>query len=316
MRLVFMGTPTFAVPVIEALASNGHKILGIFTQPDKARSRGLKSLPTATKEFGVRAGIPVFESASVKGESALASLRALAPDAIVVAAYGNFIPREFFSLPPLGAINIHPSLLPRHRGPSPVSTAILEDDESTGVTVYQIDDGIDSGPIIAQLKEKIFKDDTAEVLTKRLFSLGSDLVLEALSQMDRGQVASVKQDDKVATKTTLVSKESGKIGWELSADRIGRMIRAYQPWPGAYSFWNGKMVKFLEAYPILGGSKSAGRVISVEGQRSSVGITTGQGILGIVRLQLEGGKILSSSQFMSGHKDFLGATLEAQGPPG
>lgn len=304
-----MGTPTFAVPVIEALLSSGHDILGIFTQPDKARSRGLKSLPTATKEFGESAGIPVFERASVKGEPALANLRALTPDVIVVAAYGNFIPREFFSLPPLGAINIHPSLLPRHRGPSPVSTAILEDDESTGVTIYQIDDGIDSGPIIAQLKEKILKDDTTEVLTKRLFSLGTNLVLEALSQMDKGQVASIKQDDKVATKTKLVSKESGIINWDLPADRIERMIRAYQPWPGAYSFWNGKMVKFWEAYSLSEESKSVGRVISVGDQRTSIGITTGQGALGVGRLQLEGGKILSSSQFMSGHKDFLGATL-------
>ena len=306
MRIVFMGTPAFAVPVAERLMSAGHSVVGVYTQPDRPAGRGRRTAPSPVKEFALREGLPVLQPVGLGSEGALAELAALRPDAAVVAAYGRLVPAPALCVPRLGFLNVHPSLLPRHRGASPVAAAILAGDEVTGVTVMLLDEGLDTGPVLAQEGTAIDPAENAQDLTARLFEMGAALMVGALSGYDEGAIAPRPQDESAATMSARLTREDGRIRWGQPAELIARMVRAYHPWPGAFTSWNGRALKVMEASARPGGS---GRPGTVEAQDGAVAIATGDGALVATRLQLEGRRAVSASEFLAGYPDLAGSVL-------
>ena len=309
LRLVFMGTPSFAVPALEALADAGHDIVGVFTQPDRRSGRGRKFTPPPVKESAERKGLPVFQPASLREDAeARQYVTDLAPDAIVVAAYGLFLPAETLAVPRLGCLNIHPSLLPRHRGPSPVATTILDGNDTTGVTIMLLDEGMDTGPVLAQQKATIGSDETCEDLTVRLFDIGAGLLTETLDDWNKGLVTPIPQDDYHATITSRLQRSDGEIDWKLPAADIARRVRAFTPWPGTFTKWQGKTLKILRAEPkedIFG--SPIGTVL--DSDDDIISVATGKGVLRLHEVQLEGRRPSDAADFARGYPDFLGATL-------
>ena len=230
-----MGTPGFAVPVLERLLGAGHEVVGVYTRPDKPAGRGKKTQATPVKAFAESQGLRVLQPGSLKGTVAQAQFAGLKADAAVVAAYGKILPNAVLDAPRLGCLNIHPSLLPRHRGASPVAEAILSGDETTGVTVMLLDEGLDTGPLLAQRRTPIEPDEGTPALTRRLFDMGAELLIEALTDLDAGGLEPQPQDGSGATLSKRLSREDGRIDWDASADHIARMVRAYHPWPGTFT---------------------------------------------------------------------------------
>ena len=308
MRLVFMGTPSFAVPVLESLLQSPHHVVGVYTQPDRSAGRGKRLLATPVKEAALRYGVPLFQSASLRSQEAQEGLAALSPEAIVVAAYGRYLPPEVLNLPAKGCLNLHPSLLPKYRGASPVASAILEGDEGTGISIILLDEGMDTGPILAQEETPIGADEDTEVLTARLFKMGTTLLLETLPLWGLGEISPRPQDHSQATLSRRLTKDDGKIDWNLSAGTLWRQIRAYYPWPGSYTFWGGRSLKILRT--TLGDenhSAQPGTVVSLA--RRGIGVTTGHGLLALMRLQLEGRRATDIHEFIQGYPDLLGERL-------
>ena len=304
-----MGTPGFAVPILTALLEAGHEVAGVYTQPDRPAGRRGRPAPSPVKEAAEERGLPIFQPPSLKREAAQDELAGLEPDVIVVAAYGLFLPKATLDLPPLGCLNVHPSLLPRYRGPSPVAAAILSGDADTGVTVIRLDEGMDTGPIIAQRETAIGADEDGASLTARLFGMGAELMMDTLPEWAAGRIAAVPQDDTAATTTNLLKREDGEIDWSQDAARIARQVRAYQPWPGAFTRWRGKLLKVVEAAGAANDASDAppGQVISLPD--GGLGIATGRGALGVRRLQLEGSRASDAAEFLRGHADIVGAVL-------
>ncbi|MFN3975053.1 MAG: methionyl-tRNA formyltransferase [Dehalococcoidia bacterium] len=311
MRLVFMGTPAFAIPVLEALLTAGHQVVGVFTQPDKPAGRGRQPEPPPIKVWAQGKGLPVFQPPTLRRAEAQETLRRLAPDAVIVAAYGKILPPEVLNIPPLGCLNLHPSLLPRYRGPSPVPAAILNGDAVTGVTVMLMDAGLDTGPLLAQREEPIRDEDTAHTLTERLFLLGASLMVETLERWARGGISPLPQDPVQATTTPLLTKEDGWLDFAHSAERLWRAVRAYDPWPGAFTRWKGRMLKVLAARPWPEDTvHPPGTVVALpRGAPAPVGVQCGRGILALLRLHLEGRRPVGCSEFLAGYRDFVGSRL-------
>ena len=301
-----MGTPDFAVPVLSRLVEAGHDIAAVYSQPDRPSGRGRKLVPTPTKLFAEERGIGVRQPKSLRSEDECAALAALGPDVVVVAAYGIFLPPEALAVPALGCLNIHPSLLPRYRGPSPVVSSILNGDEETGVTIMKLDEGMDSGPVVAQERVSIGEEETGPELTRRLFDLGADLFVDTLPRWASGDIQATPQDESRATFTSLVKKENGEIDWTDDAERIARMVRAYEPWPGTFTHWDGKQLKILEATS-MSGDAPPGQVVGLDG--GGIGIGTGDGQLAVNRLQIEGRRPSDAQDFVLGYPDFVGAEL-------
>ena len=230
---------------------------------------------------------------------------------IVIAAYGLILPRGVVESPPLGCVNIHPSLLPRHRGPSPVAFTILEGDETAGVSLMLLDRGTDSGPVLAQEERPALPEDTTGTLTDELFQRGAELLARVLPAYGRGELTPVPQDDSRATYARKLTKEDGAIRWELSAVELWRQSRAFTPWPGSYTRWRGGLIKVVEAIPLSGqGDASPGAVLRLPpGAPAPVGVTTGGGVLGLVRVQPEGRRVMDAAEFVQGHADFVGSIL-------
>ena len=310
LRVVFMGTPAFAVPALRALVVRGHVVAGVYTQPDRRAGRGQKLTASPVKIFAEEHGLPVFQPRSLRQDVAAArsELADLAPDVVIVAAYGLFLPDEVLRLPRLGCLNIHPSLLPRHRGPSPVATAILDGDETSGVTIMLLDEGMDTGPILAQRETRISADETAEELTERLFELGSELLVDTLDQWGREQILPTPQNNDDASVTRRLQREDGRIDWSQSADSIARRVRAFTPWPGTFTVWRGKTVKILRGSPVDGAlSGTPGTVVRLDD--STIAVLTGSGAVEVQSLQIEGRRAMSATDFVRGYGDFVGSTL-------
>ena len=305
-----MGTPAFAVPALRALVVRGHVVAGVYTQPDRRAGRGQKLTASPVKIFAEEHGLPVFQPRSLRQDVAAArsELADLAPDVVIVAAYGLFLPDEVLRLPRLGCLNIHPSLLPRHRGPSPVATAILDGDETSGVTIMLLDEGMDTGPILAQRETRISADETAEELTERLFELGSELLVDTLDQWGREQILPTPQNNDDASVTRRLQREDGRIDWSQSADSIARRVRAFTPWPGTFTVWRGKTVKILRGSPVDGAlSGTPGTVVRLDD--STIAVLTGSGAVEVQSLQMEGRRAMSVADFVRGYGDFVGSTL-------
>ena len=308
-----MGTPVFAVSVLSALLDHGHEVIGVYTQPDRETGRGKRLAAPPAKGFAVERGLAVFQPASLRRDAgARHQLAALSPDVIVVAAYGLFLPGDTLAMPRLRCLNVHPSLLPKYRGASPVVAAILSGDAVTGVTIMQVDEEMDSGPILAQRETLVGPAESAGDLTARLFEMGSSLLVDVLPRWDRGEIQAQPQDQSQATVTGRLAKGEGEIDWSLPAADIARRVRAHNPWPGSYTYWRGRLFKVIEAsaqQPAPGQPSSPGLVVS---RPDGIGVVTGEGVLALRRVQLEGRPAVSASDFVLGYPEFAGATLGRQ----
>ena len=312
LKVVFMGTPAVAVPVLSAVLDAGHDVVGVYTQPDRPAGRGKRVAPPEVKRFALERGLHVFQPASLRRDAkARQELTSPSLDVIVVAAYGLFIPSDALGLPRLGCLNVHPSLLPRYRGPSPVASAILNGDAATGVTVMKVEERMDSGPIVAQRDTPIGPHETTGELTARLFRMGAELLLEVLPGWERGEIRARLQDDSEATATRRFVKEDGEIDWTRPAGYIARQVRAYHPWPGSLTRWRGRVLRIVEALATESEqepSVSPGRVIPLP---DGVGIVTGEGLLVLRQVQLEGRRAVGGRDFVQGHPDFVGSEVGA-----
>ena len=310
LRVVFMGTPAFAVPALDALFNGGYDVVGVCTQPDRQSGRGRRLTAPPVKQAAIDRRLSVFQPASLRqDDEARQQIAALEPDLIVVVAYGLFLPADTLAAPLLGALNLHPSLLPRHRGPSPVATAISQGDTITGVTLMQLDEGMDSGPIISQRSTDIRSNETTEDLTARLFEMGADLLVETIPAWRSGKINSTPQNETEATVTRLLKREDGAIDWTCSAAYIALQLRAFYPWPGSFTHWNGRQLKLHWAKFIdVDAGQATGEVIEVP---QGIAVTTGDGALLLRRVQIEGRQAVDIADFVRGHRNFVGSRLGA-----
>lgn len=313
MRIVFMGTPHFAVPALEGLLDGGYQVAAVYTGPDKPGGRGQQLSISAVKEVALARKLSIYQPASLRTPAEIETIGTLVPDLIVVAAYGLILPRTVLQLPRYGCLNIHPSLLPRHRGPSPVSAAILAGDRRTGVTIMLMDEGTDTGPIVAQQEEMILPDDDSGSLTARLAKSGAGLLLKVIPRWVGGEIKPASQDDSRATFSRTLRKEDGDIDWTRPAEEIERRVRAFHPWPGCFTFWKGKRLKIVKATTGEAAMEGVpGQVVPLS-RRGQVapGVITGKGILVLERLQLEGKREMAGEEFIPGQRDFPGGILVA-----
>ena len=320
IRLVFMGSPEFAVPSLRRLVGAGYDIAAVYTQPDRMAGRGRRLRPSPVKQAAEQLDLPVIQPPSLRSQGAIEELAALQPEAIVVVAFGQILRPAVLQIPPHGTLNVHASLLPRYRGAAPVASAILDGQETTGVTIMLLDECLDTGPMLAQRAELIRPEDTTATLTERLADLGADLLLVTLSAWLAGEIQPQAQNDATATLTHRIRKEDGAIDWQLPAVEIWRHIRAYTPWPGATTTLNGVPLQILQAWPAPaepGGPPGtvrtlAGRVdIPSALPRPAFAVQTGDGALLPLVLQKAGRKALSAREFLNGERGLLGSRLGA-----
>jgi len=306
-----MGTPNFSVPVLESLLRSTHHVVAVYTRPDRPAGRGRQPMPSPVKSAALQAGIPVAEPQSLREEMSATELRALNPDLVVVAAFAYLLPPQVLDVPRYGCVNVHPSLLPRHRGPSPVATALLRGDTETGVSVMLMDRGLDTGPILAQERIAIADEDTTGSLTMHLADLGASLLLGTIDGWLDGSVSAQPQNERDATSSARITAREGRLDWSLPAEVLWRQVRAYHPWPGSYALWNGQRLKVHSALPLaLQPPHAPGTVVDVSGP-CSVGVVTADGVLGLRRIQLEGKREATAEEFVRGHRDFVGSFLES-----
>lgn len=303
-----MGSPKFALPVLKSLIGSQHDLVGIYTQPDKPSGRGKKMHSPAVKLFAKDIGFDVHQPSSLKDLKISHEISRLKPDLIIVAAYGKLIPKKLLSIPKFGFWNLHPSLLPEYRGPSPVISAILDGKTSTGVTLMQINEGLDTGPIIDQEQFKFNITDSAEEVTEKLFTIGAEMLIKNLPDLISGNVMPQPQTENLATITKLVKKSDGLINWNDTAEYIIRMERAYRNWPGIYTKWKNKTIKILEARTNKSDQiyESPGKVEKFE---DNLIVQTAKGGVIISKLKLEGKKEVASLDFISGYPDFINSKL-------
>ena len=312
MKIIFMGTPNFAGRVLDRLIASEHRVVAVYTQPDRPSGRHLQAGTSPVKELALKRGLLVVQPASLKPPEEVARLANFAPDIIVVAAYGLLLPPDVLRIPPLGCINVHPSLLPRHRGAAPVTAAILAGDVETGVSIMLMDEGMDTGPVLAQIKEPVSPDDTTGSLTMRLAAKGAELLLETLTPWAEGKIKPRPQGNDGVSYTRLITKQEGQIDWGRSAEDIGRQVRAFQPWPGCFTRWKGRLLKIVQALPLPAeAGVEPGQVIALQPPRDKVEVAvgTGRGLLGLVLVQPEGKKVMIAAEFVRGQRDFIGQRL-------
>jgi methionyl-tRNA formyltransferase len=306
--IVFMGSPDFAVPALEALSAPGgfesrpYNVVGVVTQPDRPAGRGRTLVPPAVKLAAQALSLPLIQPERLRTPEAMVQLRAWSPDAIVVAAFGQILRQEVLDLPKFGCINVHASLLPRWRGAAPIQAAILAGDAETGVTIMKMDAGVDTGPLLSQRSIPILPEDTAGSLFGKLSQLGAELLLETLPLYLNGEIQPQPQDDSHSTYAPLLNKKDGLLDFNHPAEELARRVRAFHPWPGAYFEWNGARLKVLRAR--LSGEKSpgAGRRLIVAGCPA---VGTGEKILVLEEVQPAGKKSMPGKAFLAGAKDWI-----------
>ena len=302
-----MGTPLFSVPSLRTLIDT-QDVVGVVTQPDRPAGRGRELKPSPVKVAAESAGIPVYQPHSLRSEDAAVPLHEWQPDVIVVAAFGQILRPHVLELPPKGCVNVHASLLPRWRGASPIQHAILAGDEQTGITLMQMDKGMDTGAIYVQEATPISADDTSALLHDRLAELGAQMLRSFLDDIVNGRLQAKAQDDELATYAPMIKKEAGQIEWQESAAAIDRLIRAMTPWPGAYTEWDGQYLKILAARPQPARSLGVqtGTVALVDGELL---VQTGEGALALDQVQPSGKKAQDAEAFVRGRPQFDGALL-------
>ena len=300
MRIVFMGTPEFAVPSLEALLKSDDRVVGIVTQPDRPRGRGQRLSPSPVKVIAQRDEIPLLQPTKMKDPSFMAELSGWKPDVIAVAAFGRILPPAILSLPSRGCINVHGSLLPKYRGAGPIQWALINGESETGITTMLMDEGMDTGAILLQASMAIEPDDTAGSLSPRLADLGGRLLVETLAQSKAGTLTPRPQDHDQATLAPLLKKEDGAVNWTMSATSIANRIRGLTPWPGAYTFlkadrWTISRSVVLDEATTL----APGQIIALT--KDAIHVATGKGVLAIRELQPANGRRMPVAQYLAGH---------------
>lgn len=310
-RIIFMGTPEFAVPSLAALLRSSYQVVAAYTQPDKKAGRGQSVAFSPVKQLALSQELEVVQPDSLKVAGTVEKLASFAPDLMVVAAFGQILPPEILALPKFGCLNVHPSLLPRYRGASPIATAILQGDEITGVTIMLLDVGLDSGPILSQREVSISADDTTGSLAVKLAQAGAQLLMETLPLWIDVRIQAQPQEESRASYSKVITKGDGEMDWRLPALDLWRRVRAFDPWPGCYAWWRGKRLKLGKVVPLYGEkSGEPGKVIALSPPApATVGVETGDGVLGLLRVQLEGKHEMSAEEFVRGQREFIGSNL-------
>ncbi|GAC1394376.1 MAG: methionyl-tRNA formyltransferase [Ktedonobacteraceae bacterium] len=326
LRIIYMGTPHFAVPTLEALLQGsapgkvlpeGYEIVTVITRPDKPAGRGREIVYSPVKQAALAHDIPVWQPGSFKKAENSAALAAYHADVYIVAAFGQILPQVVLDQSRYGTLNIHASLLPKYRGADPIAEAILQGETETGVTIMLLDAGIDTGPMLLNHAIPLAEDETTKSLTQKLAEVGAQALLEALPQWIAGKITPTPQDELHATHTRMLQKEDGRIHWDKPAAVLARQVRAYIPWPGSYTHWRGKLLKILEAHPLVVEIDTLEQQVQpgLVSTREEVGhqvlaVVTGSGFLIVKQVQLEGKKAMSVEEFLRGYSHIAGEVLE------
>lgn len=309
MKLVFCGTPQFAVPSLEKLVQSGFDMCLVVSQPDRPQGRGMELAASPVKQSAQRLGLPVVQPEKIKkNEEFQQQLTGLKPEAIIVVGYGRIIPPWMLQLPRLGNINVHASLLPQYRGAAPIQWAIASGETVTGVTTMRLDEGLDTGDILLRREIVILSDDTAVTLAPRLASMGADLLVETLQGLEQGSISPLPQDHARATLAPILKKEDGAVDFARTATEICNRLRGFQPWPGAYTHFRGKNLKIIAARTARESISLAPRALSMKGDRLFVGCGDGT-VLEFLQIQPEGKKAITAREFISGYRPVNGESL-------
>ena len=316
-RIIFCGTAEFAVPTLDALMTSDNRPVSVLTRPDQPAGRGRRPRQSAVKERAVQYGLEVLEPKTLRSEEEAERVRALEPTVIVTAAYGLIFPRSVLDIPPRGVLNVHPSLLPRHRGPAPVVWTLLEGDENAGISIFLLEEGVDTGPLLSQRVVPIRSGETAGELTERLSQMGAALLVETLGNWLDGSITPEAQDHDMATRSRMLDKADGTLNWNSPAQELERRVLAMTPWPGAHTTLSGKRLNIRRAIalPPEYDSRGAapGQVVRLrraeDGGGMGVAIGTGEGVLELLEVQAEGRRTMPARDFARGSADFIGATL-------
>ena len=304
MKIVYMGTPDFAVNPLHALAEAGYDVAGVITQPDKPKGRGKTMLPTPVKEEALKHGFPVYQPVKVRDPEFLQVLEKLDPDIIVVAAFGQIIPKSILELPKYGCINIHASLLPKYRGAAPIQQAVIDGEKESGVTIMRMGTGLDTGDMISRIVVPIAKDETGGTLFDKLAEAGAKLLVETLPHIFDGTAVYEKQPEESPTPYAgMITKQMGLINFGKSAAELERLVRGLNPWPSAFTFWNGKTLKVWESFVVkseeAGAEKSEpGTVVKTD--KKGIYVACGEDVLVLSQVQLEGKKRMDADAFLRG----------------
>ncbi len=308
MKIVFMGTPDLAAQILDAIAKSRHQIVCVVTREDKPKGRGKELAEPPVKTYAKELGVPIFQPAKIKAEESVAYLKTLDADIFVVAAYGQILSKEILDMPPKGCINVHTSLLPKYRGSAPIQWAIIDGEKETGVTIMQMDEGMDTGDILFTQTVPITAEETGGSLFDKLALTGAEMIVKALDEIEAGNVSPRKQDDASATYARMLNKSMGHIRFDKSAEEIERLIRGLNPWPSAYTTFQGKMLKIWKAKALREPrSTTPGTVIRVDAE--AIYVETGENVLKITELQLEGKKRMQAKDFLLGYKIQAGDLL-------
>ncbi len=306
LKTVFMGTPEFAVGTLQGLLEAGVDLVGVYTQPDRPKGRGKKLAPPPVKELARQHGIPVFQPVKLRAPEAVAELQALAPDLIVVVAYGQILPQSVLDIPTCGCINVHASLLPKYRGAAPINKAIVDGETVTGITTMRMDAGLDTGDMLVKRSLTIGPDETAGELHDRLAALGRETMEETLRQLLAGTLQPEKQNDNESSYAPMMKKEDGLVDWSLPAREVHNRVRGLAPWPGAYTHLDGEVLKLAQTR-VIAGSGRPGEIVSASAD--GIDIACGDGAVRVGALQLPGRKMLPAADFLRGHKLHAGQRL-------
>jgi methionyl-tRNA formyltransferase len=308
-NIIFMGTPEFAVPTLKAVHASNHRLSLVVTQPDRPKGRGRKVIPLPVKQTAIDLGYTVLQPASVKKKEFVEVVTRNKPDFLVVVAYGRILPKTILQLPKLGTINLHASLLPKYRGPAPIQWAIINGETVTGVTAMLMDEGLDTGDILLAVQEKISPADTSATLRNRLAELGANLLIDTLNRYSKGQIRPVQQDHNQASQAPLLKKSDGHITWDAPAEIISNFIRGMTPWPGAFTFHEGKRFKIFNAKSVEADvSQAPGTVI--KGFANELRVATAKGVVSVLEIQGASGKRLMIADFLRGYRMPPGTILK------
>ncbi|MBD5509577.1 MAG: methionyl-tRNA formyltransferase [Lachnospiraceae bacterium] len=319
MKIVFMGTPDFAVGALQALIEAGHQVAAVVTQPDKPKGRGKELQMTPVKACAIAHDIPVFQPVKIKDPEAVAALRGYQADIFVVAAFGQILSEEILAMPKYGCINIHASLLPKYRGAGPIQWAIIDGEKKTGVTIMQMEKGLDTGDMLMQTEVEITSRETADTLHDKLAAAGARLIVEALTKIEAGQVVARKQNDAESCYAKMLTKSMGRIDWSMEAEKLDCLIRGLISWPGAATLLRGKTLKIWEEEPADADSfeaqtaaKEPGTVLAVE--KDAFYVQTGAGVIKVTEVQPEGKRRMAVKDFLLGYPIKAGEMFTAFTP--
>jgi methionyl-tRNA formyltransferase len=298
-RIIFMGTPEFSVPTLMALHESRHEIVAVVTQPDRPKGRGRCLVPSAVKKIAVTLDYPVFQPVRIKEAPFVENVIALNPDVFVVVAFGHLLPGSFLSIPRLGAINIHASLLPKYRGAAPIQWAIINGEKETGITTIWMDEGMDTGDILLSHAVPIMREDTSGSLHRRLADAGAEVLIKTLDRLSSGRLVGKPQDNARATYAPLLKKQDGCMDWTKDAKSLEAFVRGMNPWPGAFTYLSGKRLKVFLVRALEGSTREEPGT-AIEGFPGDFLVATGRGKLALHEVQLESGKRLSAEDFLRG----------------